>query len=69
MYKNMVELLEERELNRWKLEKFKIGQDNFRALLDGIIPGEYIRLIHNGECVMSDTGMEQKNQYGFLLSC
>lgn len=65
MYKNMVELLEERELNGWKLEKFKIGQDNFRALLDGIIPGEYIRLIHNGECVMSDTSMEQRTNMDF----
>lgn len=28
-------------------------------MLDGITPGIYIRLTHNGECVMSDTNMEK----------
>ena len=57
MYKNMPELLEERENNGWELEKFEIKQGDFRAMLDGIMPGTYIRLTHNGECVMSDTSM------------
>lgn len=42
MYKNMPELLEERENNGWKLEKFEIKQGNFRAMVDGIMPGTYI---------------------------
>ena len=54
MYKNMSELLEERELNGWKLEKFEIEPDNSRVISDGIVPGTYVRLIHNGECVMSE---------------
>lgn len=33
MYKNMLELLEERENNGWKLEKFEIKQGNFRAMI------------------------------------
>lgn len=61
----MSELLEERENNGWKLEKFEIKQDNFRAMLDGIIPGTYIRLTHNGECVMSDTNMEKNTNRKF----
>mgnify|MGYP004623616265 CR=1 FL=1 len=59
MYKDMTELLEEREVNGWKLEKFEIKQGNFRAMLDGIMPGTYVRLLHNGECVMSDTSNAQ----------
>lgn len=65
MYKNMSELLEERENNGWKLEKFEIKQSNFRAMLDGITPGIYIRLTHNGECVMSDTNMEKNTNRKF----
>lgn len=67
MYKNMSELLEERENNGWKLEKFEIKQDNFRAMFDGITPGIYIRLTHNGECVMSDTDMEKNTNRKFCL--
>ena len=43
LYKNMSELLEERELNGWKLQKFEISDDNIRARFDGIAPGKYIR--------------------------
>ena len=42
MYKNMSELLEERENNGWKLEKVEIKQGNFRAMLDGIMPGNIL---------------------------
>ena len=42
MYKNMSELLEERKNNGWKLEKFEIKQDNFRAILDGIMQGHIL---------------------------
>ena len=65
IYKNMSELLEERELNGWKLQKFEISDDNIRARFDGITPGKYIRLLHNGECVMSDTNMEKRTNSDF----
>lgn len=65
MYKNMLELLEEKEINGWKLEKFEIKQGNFRAMMNGIMPGKYIRLLHDGECVMSDTSMEQHTNLRF----
>lgn len=65
MYKNMTELLDEKEINGWKLEKFEITCKNFIAILDGILPGTYIRLVHDGECVMSDTGMEKRTNLKF----
>ena len=65
MYKDMSELLDEKEINGWKLEKFEIKQGNFRAMIDGIMPGKYIRLTHKGECVMSDTSMEQRTNLRF----
>lgn len=65
MYKNMTELLDEKEINGWKLKKFEITHKNCRAILDGILPGTYIRLIHDGECVMSDTGMEKRTNLKF----
>lgn len=68
MYKNMSELLEERVLNGWKLQKFEIESGNFRAMLDGITPGKYIRLLHNGECVMSDTNMEKRTNLDFCIN-
>lgn len=68
LYENMSELLEERELNGWKLEKFEIKQNNVRAMLDGITPGKYIRLTHNDECVMSDTNMEKRTNSDFCVN-
>ena len=68
MYKNMYELLEERELNGWKLQKFEIGSGDLRAMLDGIAPGKYIRLLHNNELVMSDTGMEKRTNLDFCMN-
>lgn len=65
MYKNMTELLDEKEINGWKLKKFEITRKNCRAILDGILPGTYIRLIHDGECVMSDTRMEKRTNLKF----
>lgn len=67
MYKNMSELLEEKELNGWKLQKFEIRNDNIRAMFNGITPGTYIRLLHDGECVMSDTEMEKRTNLDFCI--
>lgn len=68
IYKNMSELLEERELNGWKLQKFEIKNDNIRAMFDGITPGKYIRLLHNDACVMSDTDMERMTNLDFCVN-
>ena len=68
LYKNMSELLEERELNGWKLQKFEINDNNIRAMLEGVTPGKYIRLLHNNECVMSDTNMEERTNSDFCIN-
>ena len=64
----MSELLEERELNDWKLQKFEINDNNIRAMLEGVTPGKYIRLLHNNECVMSDTNMEKRTNSDFCIN-
>lgn len=68
MYKNMTELLEERDVNNWKLQKFEIKPGNIRAMFDGIAPGKYIRLLHDDECVMSDTDMEKRTNSEFCIN-
>lgn len=66
MFYNMADLLENRQEGNWKLEKFIIEPNNFGAIMRGIQPGTYIRLMHNGECVMSDTGMEKRTNADFV---
>lgn len=74
MYKNMSEILSPAENGSAKIEKFEIKKDNVRAMLDGICPGNYVRLIHQGNLVMSNTAMEERtnrkfcaNSYGDVL--
>lgn len=68
MYFNMSELLEDRQIGDWKLEKFSIDRNNFSAMISGISPGTYVRLLHNGECVMSDTSMEKRTNMDFCMN-
>ena len=68
MYKNMVELLSPTENGDFKLENFRIENGNLSAILQGINPGNYIRLMHNGEVVMSDTYMEKRTNSGFCMN-
>lgn len=68
MYKDMLSLLEERDgENGWKIQKFRIKSNDFRAMRDGIMPGEYVRLCHNDNCVMSNTRMEKKTNEEFCI--
>ena len=68
MYKDMVQLLSPTENGDFKLEHFEIRNGNLRAILDGINPGNYVRLMHRGEVVMSDTYMEKRTN-GRTLTC
>lgn len=68
IFYNMADLLEEKEEGNWKLQKFTIGQGNFFAMKNGITPGTYISLTHNGECVMSDTNMEKRTNMDFVCN-
>lgn len=61
----MHELLDERKINGWELQKFVIENGDFKAWMQGIAPGTYIRLVHDGQLVMSDTGMEKRTNLDF----
>lgn len=65
---NMADLLEDREEGKWKLQRFTVERGNFFAMKDGITPGTYMRLTHNGECVMSDTNMEKRTNMDFVYN-
>lgn len=68
VFMNMAELLEERQNGAWKLEKFTVERNNLAAMIQGVTPGTYIRLLHNGECVMSDTSMEKRTNMDFYCN-
>ena len=61
----MVGLLAPSEIGPFKIEHFEIKDGNFMAMRDGILPGKYVRLTHNGSVVMSDTSMEKRTNSRF----
>ncbi len=68
MYLEMADLLEDRQIGDWKLEKFTIDSNNLMARLQGITSGTYVRLTHKGECVMSNTNMEKRTNMDFCIN-
>lgn len=68
MYKKMAEILQEGSVGEYSLEKFTITDEDFMAHFRmGISNGDYIRLMHKGECVMSDTDMEKRTNRSFCM--
>ena len=68
MWKDMSLLLEDRKEGNFKLERFTIDKNNFRAMMDGVHEGVYMRLLHNGEVVMSNTNMEKRTNSSFVIN-
>lgn len=68
MYLEMADLLEDRQIGDWKIEKFTIESNNLMARMQGITPGTYVRLTHRGECVMSNTNMEKRTNMDFCIN-
>jgi len=68
MYANMSDILQERKVGDYALEKFEIGKNNLYAMLHGIPCGKYIRLRHGIEVVMSDTDMEKRTNARFVAN-
>ena len=66
VYKNMYEILEERKQGIARLDKFKA--EGFMSWRQGIPQGDYIRLIVNGECMMSNTPMEKRTSMDFMIN-
>ena len=64
MYKNMCDILQEKQQGVAGLQKFRA--EGFWALRQGIPTGEYIRLLVNGELMMSNTPMEKRTSAEFV---
>lgn len=67
MFLNMADLLEDRQVGDWKLERFTVDKKDWQARIEGIIPGTYVRLLHGWDCVMSDTNMEKRTNIDFVV--
>lgn len=68
MYCDMTKLLSPAVIGDFKIEHFEIKERTFREILDGIPPGNYVKLTHNGEVVMSDTPMEKRTNASFVVN-
>src|SRR5699024_7034403 len=66
MYKDMVSMLNNAREGDYEIERFTVETGNFRAMIDGIIPGEYVSLKHRGKILMSDTPMERRTNRQFV---
>ena len=66
MSKDMCEVLQEKQQGVARLQKFKA--EGFWALRQGIPTGEYIRLLVNGELMMSNTPMEKRTSASFVCN-
>ena len=65
MYLDMANLLEDKKVGDWELDHFTIGERDIIGLVQGISPGTYVRLMHEGEVVMSNTDMEKRTNADF----
>lgn len=67
IYKNMSNLLKEKEMGNFKLEKFEINDRN-RGFRCTVPNGKYIRLFDTSinDCVMSNTKMEERTNMNFV---
>lgn len=70
-FPKMCDILKDCEGERFKVNNFEVTRDNWRAMLDRIPTGKYVRLIDTyggfgGEIVMSDTPMEQYTNSEFV---
>lgn len=64
IYKDMRELLEEKEQGVAKLVKYRA--EGFAAMMAGVPTGDYIKLIVDGELMMSNTPMEKSTSFNFV---
>ena len=66
MYANMAEILKDGKAGDFELSHFEIGENNLYAMFHGIPCGKFVRLLHNGSVVMSDTDMEKRTNANFV---
>lgn len=66
-YKRMAEILKDGTMGEFTFERFTVTEKDFYAIIRcGISCGTYMRLMHNGEVVMSDTDMEKRTNENFV---
>ena len=68
MYARMSDILHERIIGEYSIEKFSIKERDLCAMIHGISPGKYVRLCHKREVVMSDTDMEKRTNAKFVVN-
>lgn len=68
MYKDMPQFLSPTENGDFRLEHFEVRNGDIQAILSGVNPGNYVRLMHRGEVVMSDTYMEKRTNISFCAN-
>lgn len=66
LYKDMSTILVDAQYGDFKIEHFTVSKGNVRALMDGMPPGEYVRLMGNGRLLMCDTNMERRTNAHFV---
>lgn len=66
MFKNMNEILKDGKCGEFELEHFEIKSDDIFALFHKMPCGKFVRLLRNGEVVMSNTEMEQRTNANFI---
>lgn len=67
MYKDMTKLFRDEKCADYEISHFNISDKNLRAMIDGIPPGDYVRLTHKGTILMSDTPMEKRTNISFCI--
>lgn len=68
MYKDMAEILKDGKVGDFELSHYEIGQNDWYAMLHGIPSGKFVRLMHKGEVVMSNTDMEKRTNSSFMIN-
>lgn len=68
MYKDMAEILRDGKVGDFELSHYEIGENDWYAMLHGIPSGKFVRLIHRGEVVMSNTDMEKRTNSSFVIN-
>lgn len=65
MFRDMSEILAPAEKGDFRIQHFEVTEKDIRAMIDGILPGRYVKLTYNGQIVMSNTWMEERTNFEF----
>ena len=66
MYKDMTNMFQDKKEGSFSIENFEIRDDDFYAITHHIPSGKFVRLMKDGEVVMSNTRMEQITNRDFV---